>query len=122
CCSARSHALRVFRPPLFLSTAPASPHALPSFPTRRSSDLNADGTIPAWTGGIKSAAEAGFPNYKSGDHHPDPYASDKPLFTITRSEEHTSELQSLTNLVCRLLLAKKKHRHDLLPSEHSAHR
>src|SRR5438046_5361917 len=26
-----------------------------------------------------------------------------------RSEEHTSELQSLTNLVCRLLLAKKKH-------------
>src|SRR5258706_5894992 len=26
----------------------------------------------------------------------------------TRSEEHTSELQSLTNLVCRLLLAKKK--------------
>src|SRR5438046_4866416 len=25
-----------------------------------------------------------------------------------RSEEHTSELQSLTNLVCRLLLVKKK--------------
>src|SRR5438093_8947426 len=25
----------------------------------------------------------------------------------TRSEEHTSELQSLTNLVCRLLLEKK---------------
>jgi hypothetical protein len=44
---------------------------------------NADGSIPAWTGGIKSAAEAGFPAYKSGDHHPDPYAADKPLFTIT---------------------------------------
>jgi hypothetical protein len=44
---------------------------------------NSDGTIPAWTGGLKSAAEAGFPNYKSGNHHPDPYASDKPLFTIT---------------------------------------
>src|SRR5437016_12091256 len=30
-----------------------------------------------------------------------------------RSEEHTSELQSLTNLVCRLLLEKKKKaRHD----------
>src|SRR5258706_8817704 len=31
-------------------------------------------------------------------------------FTIAavRSEEHTSELQSLTNLVCRLLLEKKK--------------
>src|SRR5262249_61523654 len=27
---------------------------------------------------------------------------------VTRSEEHTSELQSLTNLVCRLLLEKKK--------------
>src|SRR5437016_10183693 len=27
-----------------------------------------------------------------------------------RSEEHTSELQSLTNLVCRLLLEKKKRR------------
>src|SRR5258706_10388018 len=28
--------------------------------------------------------------------------------TAGRSEEHTSELQSLTNLVCRLLLEKKK--------------
>src|SRR3989339_2278084 len=28
--------------------------------------------------------------------------------TCARSEEHTSELQSLTNLVCRLLLEKKK--------------
>src|SRR5438093_6667657 len=28
--------------------------------------------------------------------------------SVTRSEEHTSELQSLTNLVCRLLLEKKK--------------
>jgi hypothetical protein len=44
---------------------------------------NADGSIPAWSGGIKSAAEAGFPNYKSGEHHGDPYAADKPLFTIT---------------------------------------
>src|SRR5437016_10854789 len=30
------------------------------------------------------------------------------LMTAHRSEEHTSELQSLTNLVCRLLLEKKK--------------
>src|SRR5437016_7052183 len=31
------------------------------------------------------------------------------VFSIrSRSEEHTSELQSLTNLVCRLLLEKKK--------------
>ena len=28
-----------------------------------------------------------------------------------RSEEHTSELQSRTNLVCRLLLEKKKNKH-----------
>src|ERR1019366_10765952 len=32
-----------------------------------------------------------------------------------RSEEHTSELQSLTNLVCRLLLEKKKTVH--LPTQ-----
>ena len=32
-----------------------------------------------------------------------------------RSEEHTSELQSLTNLVCRLLLEKKNHRCRPLP-------
>src|SRR5438046_6774508 len=31
-----------------------------------------------------------------------------------RSEEHTSELQSLTNLVCRLLLEKKKESRDQL--------
>src|SRR5262245_64335461 len=30
----------------------------------------------------------------------------------SRSEEHTSELQSLRHLVCRLLLEKKKHRHS----------
>src|SRR2546430_11926261 len=30
------------------------------------------------------------------------------LFAPTRSEEHTSELQSQSNLVCRLLLEKKK--------------
>src|SRR5256885_5014628 len=31
-----------------------------------------------------------------------------PEFTVMRSEEHTSELQSPCNLVCRLLLEKKK--------------
>src|SRR2546430_7534811 len=31
-----------------------------------------------------------------------------------RSEEHTSELQSQSNLVCRLLLEKKKHNHLLI--------
>src|SRR5256885_8669259 len=33
-----------------------------------------------------------------------------------RSEEHTSELQSPCNLVCRLLLEKKKHFHPSLVS------
>src|SRR2546427_9231612 len=32
-------------------------------------------------------------------------------FPIARSEEHTSELQSQSNLVCRLLLEKKKKKH-----------
>jgi hypothetical protein len=40
---------------------------------------NAAGTIPAWEGGI-TRAPAG---YKAGQFHPDPFASDKPLFTIT---------------------------------------
>src|SRR2546430_13601386 len=34
-------------------------------------------------------------------------------FDDQRSEEHTSELQSQSNLVCRLLLEKKKHLHQL---------
>src|SRR2546425_6787177 len=33
---------------------------------------------------------------------------------VTRSEEHTSELQSLAYLVCRLLLEKKKKEHRIL--------
>src|SRR5690606_40011980 len=36
------------------------------------------------------------------------YAHDAPLDMRMRSEEHTSELQSRENLVCRLLLEKKK--------------
>src|SRR2546430_16055321 len=33
-----------------------------------------------------------------------------------RSEEHTSELQSQSNLVCRLLLEKKKKKHNTPPT------
>ena len=36
-------------------------------------------SIPAWEGGV-TAPPAG---YKVGDHHPDPFSTDKPLFTIT---------------------------------------
>jgi hypothetical protein len=40
---------------------------------------NADGSIPAWTGGYTTVP----PNYKPGDPHPDPFAGEKPLYTIT---------------------------------------
>jgi hypothetical protein len=40
---------------------------------------NADGTIPAWDGGIKSPPAG----YKPGQHYVDPFAADRPLFTIT---------------------------------------
>src|SRR2546426_7690199 len=42
----------------------------------------------------------------------------KPL--VTRSEEHTSELQSPCNLVCRLLLEKKKQVHLTLSEDRHA--
>src|SRR2546426_1673897 len=35
-----------------------------------------------------------------------------PVVKTSRSEEHTSELQSPCNLVCRLLLEKKKKKYD----------
>src|SRR2546430_3986313 len=36
-----------------------------------------------------------------------------------RSEEHTSELQSQSNLVCRLLLEKKKRDHSGIPNTYN---
>src|SRR5438093_9523141 len=38
----------------------------------------------------------------------------------TRSEEHTSELQSLTELVCRLLLEKKKYSRHAQPIQNTS--
>ncbi|MBS1201018.1 MAG: outer rane lipoproteinsorting protein [Proteobacteria bacterium] len=46
---------------------------------------NAAGTIPAWDGGITSPAKAGFPDFKTGGHHPDPYAADKVLYKVDAS-------------------------------------
>jgi len=40
---------------------------------------NADGSIPAWNGGLKPPA-----GFKNGDWMPDPFAGEKPLFTITK--------------------------------------
>src|SRR2546426_8375754 len=42
------------------------------------------------------------------------------LRILVRSEEHTSELQSPCNLVCRLLLEKKKTDSSLIPPHTSA--
>src|SRR2546430_10413355 len=42
------------------------------------------------------------------------------IAALSRSEEHTSELQSQSNLVCRLLLEKKKIPHCSRTSSHYA--
>src|SRR2546430_7157584 len=39
---------------------------------------------------------------------PSPFLRASSMAALARSEEHTSELQSQSNLVCRLLLEKKK--------------
>lgn len=51
---------------------------------------NADGSIPAWTGGITSAPAG----YQPGDFHPDPFPGDQPLFTISGAnyKEHAAFL------------------------------
>src|SRR5205814_8216568 len=93
---------------------PPHPPALHSFPTRRSSDLfsGPPGTSLAVmrsygegisrellaTPGVQTV-EQQIGRSEGGE---DPWGSEK------RSEEHTSELQSLRHLVCRLLLEKKK--------------
>src|SRR5690606_41613010 len=70
--------------------------ALLSFPTRRSSDLRTRrpprGSAPDGTAPPRGRGPPGGGPARSRD----------------RSEEHTSELQSRENLVCRLLLEKKK--------------
>src|SRR5207247_11185110 len=76
--------------PLFFSFSCAVRHrGLASFPTRRSSDL-----VRRRRGG-GPAARRGRLEKRGGRSRP-------------RSEEHTSELQSRVDLVCRLLLEKKK--------------
>src|SRR5438034_6961943 len=44
---------------------------------------------------------------------------DNPLVHYERSEEHTSELQSHSDLVCRLLLEKKNSNYIVVPVEGS---
>src|SRR5690606_42037128 len=87
--------------------------ALPSFPTRRSSDLG--GNRDARRRGGRAASFLARGRTGRGGNagavprrHArcrGPALRDRPF---RRSEEHTSELQSRENLVCRLLLEKKK--------------
>src|SRR5438093_10303087 len=90
----------------------AQPLHPPSFPTRRSSDLTTrwltvlSSAISTRTslGRTRTTCPACAPS--SGSTLAE--TARKPGRLFSRSEEHTSELQSLTNLVCRLLLEKKK--------------
>src|SRR5438477_12616117 len=76
---------------------------LHSFPTRRSSDLGISrGVIPRRSG-VKLRAEKFQVSTR-------PSVRRAGSFSV-RSEEHTSELQSHVNLVCRLLLEKKKQKY-----------
>src|SRR5688500_19601690 len=72
------------------------PVDLRSFPTRRSSDLRWPGR--GWARAPASSRTTASP----------PPRGPAPAAGRPRSEEHTSELQSPCNLVCRLLLEKKK--------------
>src|SRR2546429_6034492 len=65
------------------------------------------------------AAADGTSGIEGGNGQVQVYVTVRSAFDLaesgSRSEEHTSELQSRLHLVCRLLLEKKKH----LPQNHS---
>src|SRR5438552_12290736 len=77
---------------------PAHHPDLPSFPTRRSSDLASGSSSEARRGASSRPGRTG--------RRSSPRRGARPRET-PRSEEHTSELQSPDHLVCRLLLEKK---------------
>src|SRR5262245_64226483 len=90
---------------------PSADHCeLPSFPTRRSSDLQiaeaASKTVQAQNRGLTNRPEIQALVQTMSDR------TKIIEREIARSEEHTSELQSLRHLVCRLLLEKKKNRRN----------
>src|SRR5258706_10473676 len=68
-------------------------------------------TLFPYTTLFRSAMEIGTGGYPNNHHCPLDDNDD-----YSRSEEHTSELQSLTNLVCRLLLEKKKKKKNMKKS------
>src|SRR5207244_12311975 len=77
---------------------------LPSFPTRRSSDLEQALGVVLVKARSRAAAEQRS-DRERGSGRCGPEWSER---AQARSEEHTSELQSPDHLVCRLLLEKKK--------------
>src|SRR5438309_11451962 len=79
-------------------------HDLHSFPTRRSSDLKA--VDDRLIGGPHVVPTEGLGSASTVLAEPRPSVGT----TWGRSEEHTSELQSQFQLVCRLLLEKKNTR------------
>src|SRR5690606_41483817 len=89
------------------------PRGLRSFPTRRSSDLR-HRLYRAHLFRHRRVEQCGQPDRRSrwsGDHADGDgwrWPGHLLLLVGERSEEHTSELQSRENLVCRLLLEKKK--------------
>src|SRR5262249_62156363 len=85
----------------YSSQSPCDHRHLPSFPTRRSSDL----VLPADDRRCHQDRDRGRRIRARASRGA---AGHRPSLEKLRSEEHTSELQSLTNIVCRLLLEKKK--------------
>src|SRR5437588_6545864 len=79
---------------------------LTPFPTRRSSDLAFYRTL-MWNSRFHSLSRDPFDN-SAGFVFPAPEGTSLSYLPHLRSEEHTSELQSHSDLVCRLLLEKKK--------------
>src|SRR5437868_10657889 len=91
----------------FFFSCSGAPRDLHSFPTRRSSDLPPSG--------LQAMAPA--PGTKNSRISPVPSMLQTTIGRIVkRSEEHTSELQSRFDLVCRLLLEKKKKQSTNQPS------
>ena len=76
---------------------------------------SADGTIPAWEGGI-TTPPAG---YEVGMHHPDPYADDKVLFTIT-ADNIGQYADKLTAGQQAMLKAYPSYKMNVYPSHRSA--
>ncbi len=76
---------------------------------------NTDGTIPAWNGGILTP----LAGYKVGDHHPDPFAADKPLYTVTPSNLGQYE-SKLTAGSVSLLKAYADYKLIVYPTRRSA--